>query len=118
MRHRFRNFLILFAGVAFAVLVTVGLIQTTGEWLWQRELTHNMDLARQHAARVTPQLHQDARFTNVNLYAFGRPSAPFLIKGTVTSDVDLADLRQILLATRPPVPITWDVVVARLVKHE
>lgn len=75
------------------------------------ETRRNLELARQHAERVQPELRQDDRFGFVKLSALAKDGGVLLCAGSVETDDDLKALRKSLLKTRPPVPVQWEVTV-------
>ena len=89
-------------------VAVVLLIQRFGPFPRQMQ---NMAAAEQHIRILRPVLQQDSRFTNIMLDAFSGAGGSLAVSGELLSDKDLADLKQIVATTKPPVEVVYQVVV-------
>ena len=100
------------SGLKIIALVTVlGIAAVLLVWRFgplPRQLK-NMAAANQHIQILRPMLDQDARFTNVKLHTYSAAGGSLLLAGELLSDGDLADLKQIVLASKPPVEVVYQV---------
>ena len=94
------------AVVAMLGVAAVLLIQQFGPFPRQMR---NMAAAEQHIQTLRPMLQQDARFTNIALHPFTGAGGSLSVSGELLSDKDLADLKQIVATSKPPVEIFYRV---------
>ncbi|MBI5384347.1 MAG: hypothetical protein HZA90_06625 [Verrucomicrobia bacterium] len=89
-------------------VATVLLIQRFGPYPRQMQ---NMAAAGQHIQILRPMLQQDSRFTNIALHAFTGVGGSLSLSGELYSDRDLAHLKQLVQASKPPVEVVYHVFV-------
>ena len=89
-------------------VAAVLLIQRFGPFPRQME---NMAAAEQHIQILRPMLQQDPRFTNLSLHVFTGAGGSLSLSGELYSDRDLADLKQIVQTSKPPVEVVYHVFV-------
>jgi len=70
-----------------------------------------MAQAEQHIQILRPMLQSDARFTNITLHPFTGAGGSLSLSGELLSESDLAELKQIVLASKPPVEVVYRVYV-------
>jgi len=87
--------------VTVAGVVGLILVYTFGPAAKQRR---RMVLAQEHAARIESQVYGDARFRHVSFGENTMHDGCFFVRGYVTSEQALADLKHVIEATSPPVP--------------
>ena len=89
-------------------VAAVLLIQRFGPFPRQME---NMAAAEQHIQILRPMLQQDSRFTNIALHPFTGAGGSLSVSGELLSDRDLADLKQMVVTSKPPVEVVYHVFV-------
>jgi hypothetical protein len=94
------------AVVTMLGVAAVLLIQRFGPY--PRQMA-NMAAAKEHIEILRPMIHQDARFTNIKLYPFTGRGGSLSVSGELLSDRDLADLKEIVERSKPPVQIAYHV---------
>src|SRR6185436_18657088 len=89
-------------------VAAVLLIQRFGPFPRQME---NMAAAEQHIQVLRPMLQQDPRFTNIALHPFTGAGGSLSLSGELLSDRDLADLKQLVETSKPPMKVVYHVTV-------
>lgn len=91
-----------------AVIVTIT--------VWQCYFSHEakrvtgIRAADKHAKTVVaPLLAKQKRFEDVRVYGLYTEEGNFGVRGGVESEADWKDLEQLIVSSRPPLPIHWDV---------
>jgi len=69
----------------------------------------NMALARAHATRLQPQVRSDSRFGDISLNANTGDGGSLWVYGSLTSEQESNDLRRVVEASHPPVPVRYDI---------
>src|ERR1044072_252759 len=70
--------------------------------------------ASQHAKTVVaPLLAKQKRFEDIRVFGWYTEDGNFGVRGGVESEADWKDLEQLILSSRPPIPIRWDVYVGQ-----
>jgi len=73
------------------------------------ETNQNIALGRVWIVKVMPTLNKDDRFGRVQLLAMAADSGSLLCSGVVENEQELDQLRRLLLGSKPPLRIRWDV---------
>jgi hypothetical protein len=73
--------------------------------------SRNLTAAREHASRLEPEAHRDARFTNIHLGAYTGNGGCLWVVGTIFSEKDSNELRHWIDASRSPVRIKYSITV-------
>jgi hypothetical protein len=68
----------------------------------------NLALARAHAARLQPQVRNDVRFADISLGANTGDGGSLWVYGSLASQQESNDLRRVVEASLPPVPVRYD----------
>jgi hypothetical protein len=70
--------------------------------------TRNMKRAEQHIlTKITPLLQNDPRFDGVVLKPYTEHLGSIVVTGTIANYADITELRGMINATTPPVPVIW-----------
>jgi hypothetical protein len=75
----------------------------------------NLDAAREHASRLEPEIHREARFREVRLGEYTGDGGCLSVSGIVGSDRDSNDLRALIEASHSPVPAHYRITVLPVV---
>src|SRR5262245_35424529 len=71
----------------------------------------NMEKAAAHTAKIAPSLSKDPRFTQVTVGEFtGGACGCMFVSGVVENDADMAALKEIIVATQPPMEVLYRVI--------
>ena len=101
--------------IAVVVIVGVAFVLLSKHFGPAARQADNLALARAHATRLEPQVRSDARFADIQLGANTGDGGCLWIYGSIISEQQSNDLRQIVEASHPPVPTRYDL---RLVPPE
>ena len=89
-------------------VAAVLLIQRFGPYPRQMQ---NIAAAEQHIQILRPMLQQDSRFTNIAVHVFTGAGGSLALSGELYSDRDLADLKEVVQSSKPPVEVVYHVFV-------
>ena len=107
-----------FKRISKAVLVGAAVIVAINVW-WSYFSPEGKRRARVHAASghaktvVAPLLAKQKRFEEIQVFGSYAGDGYFGVRGGVDSEPDWKDLEQLIVSSRPPAPILWDVYVGQ-----
>ena len=94
--------------ITLIAVVGIALVLSTQYFGPAARQSKNMALARAHAARLQPLVRSDARFADISLNANTGHGGSLWVYGSLTSEQESNDLRRVVEASHPPVPVRYD----------
>jgi hypothetical protein len=99
------------AFITFVGIIVVAVFKQFVPYTVDKRQLANLAAAEQHTPILRAVLQRDLRFTNVTVYVFTGAGGSLQLHGELLSARDLADLKELVQKTKPPVEVLYDVFV-------